>query len=197
MRVFHSPGTRSTRVLWTLEEVGAPYDVTVLTLEERRGSEHRRRHPLGRVPVVELDDGRLMHEAAAICLHIADLHPSAGVAPSIQSPDRPILYQWLMYAITELEPTLGRWNQSRRNGTADEEHHDAAAFFERAHVLEERVTSNPWILGETFSIVDMFVARPLNSIFDQHITNELPALEAHWRRALMRPAHQRADAIGR
>src|SRR5581483_8162463 len=97
MHVFHSPGSRSTRVLWTLEEVGAPYDVTVLTLEERRGEQHRRIHPLGRVPVVELDDGRVMFESAAICLHITDLHPEAGVAPAVGSPERPSMYQWLSF----------------------------------------------------------------------------------------------------
>jgi glutathione S-transferase len=31
MRLYHVPGTRSARVLWLLEEIGAPYDLTVLT----------------------------------------------------------------------------------------------------------------------------------------------------------------------
>ena len=37
IRLYHSAGTRSTRVLWTLEEIGVPYEITVLTGEERRG----------------------------------------------------------------------------------------------------------------------------------------------------------------
>jgi hypothetical protein len=39
MRQYHSVGTRSTRVLWTLEEIGVPYEITVLTVEERRGEQ--------------------------------------------------------------------------------------------------------------------------------------------------------------
>jgi glutathione S-transferase len=193
MHVFHTPGTRSTRVLWTLEEVGVPYEVTVLTTEERRSAEHRRRHPLGRVPVIELDDGRLMFESAAICLHITDLYPIAG-SPTIGSPDRPFLYQWLSFATTELEPAVGRWMRSRQSGDGETE---AAEFFERANVLEQQLATRPWALGDNFSIVDMFVARPLNVIFSNDVTDQLPALHDHWCRALVRPAHQRADAVGR
>ena len=55
MRLYHTPGSRSTRVVWTLEEIGFPYELERLTLEERRGEHHRRLHPLGRVPVLVLD----------------------------------------------------------------------------------------------------------------------------------------------
>ena len=57
MRLYHVPNTRSTRVLWLLEEIGAPYDLTLMTGDERRGEEHVSRHPLGRVPVIEDDEG--------------------------------------------------------------------------------------------------------------------------------------------
>jgi glutathione S-transferase len=145
------------------------------------------------VPVVQLDDGRLMFESAAICLHITDLYPIVG-SPTIESPDRPFLYQWLSFAATELEPAVGRWMRSRQTG---DDKAEAADFFERANVLEQQVATNPWVLGDHFSIVDMFVARPLNVIFSNNVTDQLPALHEHWRRALARPAHQRADAVGR
>lgn len=57
MRLYHVPNTRSTRVLWLLEETGAPYDLTLMTGDERRGETHATRHPLGRVPVIEDDEG--------------------------------------------------------------------------------------------------------------------------------------------
>ena len=70
MRLYHSVGKRSTRVLWTLEEIGVPYEITDLTGEERRGEQHHQRHPLGRVPVLELADGQTLFESAAICLYL-------------------------------------------------------------------------------------------------------------------------------
>ena len=44
MRLYHVPGTRSTRVLWALEEIGAPYELTVMAREDRQTDEHRRSH---------------------------------------------------------------------------------------------------------------------------------------------------------
>jgi glutathione S-transferase len=105
-RLFHLPGSRSTRVLWALEEIGAPYDLTVMTREERSGPEHRLRHPLGRVPAIELDDGAFMFESVAICLHLADLHPEAELIGPLGSPQRAQAYQWSVFAVTEIEGAL-------------------------------------------------------------------------------------------
>ena len=40
MRLYHVPGSRSTRVLWMLEEIGAPYELTVMTREDRKTAHH-------------------------------------------------------------------------------------------------------------------------------------------------------------
>jgi Glutathione S-transferase, N-terminal domain len=45
MRLYHMPGSRSTRVLWMLEEIGVPYEVALMTREERKTAEHIDRHP--------------------------------------------------------------------------------------------------------------------------------------------------------
>src|SRR5205823_14538860 len=49
-RLYYMPRTRSTRVLWMLEEIGKEYDLTQIAGAERRSAEHMHRHPLGRVP---------------------------------------------------------------------------------------------------------------------------------------------------
>jgi hypothetical protein len=67
-RLYYMPRTRSSRVLWLLAELGAPCELVKLAPEDRSSAEHRARHPLGRVPALELDDGTVMFESAAICL---------------------------------------------------------------------------------------------------------------------------------
>src|SRR5689334_17454223 len=116
MRVFHREGAgRPLRTIWTLEEVGAAYELVVMTREEGRGEEHRGRHPLGRVPV--LDDGQgFLFESAALCLHLSDLHPEAGLLPPPGTHDRGLVYQWTCFAPAELEPPLFEaWNQAERD----------------------------------------------------------------------------------
>src|ERR1700730_3122282 len=65
MRVLHREHAgRPVRVVWTLEELGQPYELTVMSREESRGEEHRARHPLGRVPVLQDDEGVVFASAA-------------------------------------------------------------------------------------------------------------------------------------
>jgi glutathione S-transferase len=77
-RLYYMPRTRSSRVLWLLEEIGAAYDLTEIGGAERRSDKHLRRHPLGRVPALQLSDGTTMFESAAICLQLADLTRTPG-----------------------------------------------------------------------------------------------------------------------
>ena len=81
MRVYHRTGAgRPIRAVWALEEVGADYELVTMGVEEARAAEHRARHPLGRVPVLEDDEGPLF-ESTALVFHIAELNPDAGLLP--------------------------------------------------------------------------------------------------------------------
>ena len=55
LKVHFVAGTRSGRVVWLLEELGLEYEVNIMpfTKEGLKSSEHRSRHALGRVPVLE------------------------------------------------------------------------------------------------------------------------------------------------
>ena len=108
-RLYYMPRTRSSRVLWLLEEIGAPYELVQLPGAQRRSEEHLSRHPLGRVPAMELGDGTMMFESAAICLQLADLNPDAGLIPPVGSAERALVYQWVLFGMTELEGPLFRW----------------------------------------------------------------------------------------
>ena len=106
VRIYHREHAgRPIRVAWVLEELGEPYEVTWMTREEAKGADHRSRHPLGRVPVLEDEEG-FIFESAAICLHLADQHPEAGLVPALGTRDRALVYQWAVFAPAELEPPL-------------------------------------------------------------------------------------------
>src|SRR5437667_1810 len=108
LRLHHrEKAGRPFRVRWALEEAGADYDFAVMTQEEGAGDEHKQRHPLGRVPVLETDDGFLF-ESAALCLQVADLHPGAKLIPPPGTYERGLVYQWTVFAMSELEPAVIR-----------------------------------------------------------------------------------------
>jgi glutathione S-transferase len=193
MRLYHLPGSRSTRVLWTLEEIGAPYELTILTGAEKRSDEHRQRHPLGRVPVLELDDGQHIFESAAICLHLGDLHPETGLVPSIGTTDRALVYQWSVFAMAELEPSVFGWLRARRAEQDETEH--AARFAPIASTLRDTLSDRDWLIGDWFTVADVLCSSMLGTAFRRELITESGPLRSYVDRATQRPANLRAEAI--
>jgi glutathione S-transferase len=118
--------------------------------------------PLRQVPVLTLPDGRSMTESAAMVLYIADLHPESGLAPAVDSPERPEFLRWLMFLATALYPTLLRWFYSER-GTADPGGRHAvkqAAVAEADRyflVLDRALEGRQWLAGDRMSIADVYL----------------------------------------
>ena len=103
LRVYHRVGAgRPIRVVWALEEVGADYEVVTISAEEGRSPEHRARHPLGRVPVLEDEQGP-MFESTALVFHLAELYPEARLLPPPATHERAVVEGWSIFAMTELE----------------------------------------------------------------------------------------------
>src|ERR1700736_1813045 len=116
-RLYHLPRSRSTRILWTLGELGAPFEVSVMTGADRKSAAHLARHPLGRVPVIEDEAGHLF-ESAAIVLALADRHPDAGLNFPLGTRERELVYQWVLYAMAELEPPIVEARDQREGDPA-------------------------------------------------------------------------------
>lgn len=189
MRLYHVRGSRSTRVLWMLEEIGAPYELTVLTREDRKTADHMGRHPLGRVPVVEFDDGRRLFESAAICIELADLHPEAGLIPPVGSPDRGLVYQWSFFAMTELEPPIFQWMRARREDADQAE--PSERYQAAAAVLDTALADRDWLLGP-FGVADVICAGVAGITHRAELTDEPERVRAYVDRAHSRPANRRA-----
>lgn len=193
MKLYYVPRSRSTRVLWTLEELGVPYDLVVMAFEDRLGEEHRARHPLGRVPVIEFDDGRLLFESAAICVHLADLHPDAGLMPPVGSAERALAYQWTFFAMTELEKRVFDWLSASRRGEDVSEH--ATGFDPLRTALTLGLGDRQWLTGDTFTVADLLCGTMLANAYHRKLLTDVGPLRSFAERTQARPAAQRAQAI--
>ena len=195
-RLYYMPRTRSSRVLWLLEEIGEPYELTEITGEQRRSAEHLQRHPLGRVPALELGDGTTMFESAAICLQLADLYPTAELIPAIGSSRRALVYQWVMFAVAELEGPLFRWIRALGDGTEGTAESLARdRFTQAAAALDSAVSGGDWLLGAPFTVADLLCVSVLQGADSRELLRPWPGLEAYVRRGESRPAHAKAAAI--
>jgi glutathione S-transferase len=192
-RLFYMPRTRSSRVLWLLEEIGAPYDLTEIRGAERRSDEHLLRHPLGRVPALQLGDGTTVFESAAICLQLADLNPEAGLIGYVGSAERGLVYQWVVFAVSELEAPLFRWIRERGEGVVDTPAYDR--FTEAATAIQSVLADRDWLVEDRFSVADVMCASVLDGANARELLRPWPGLEAYVQRAEARPAYARAAAI--
>lgn len=192
MRVYHRQRAgRPLRIIWTLEEVGEPYELTVIDPEEGSAPAHLARHPLGRVPVLE-DDAGYLFESAAMCMQVGDLHPESGLMPALGSHERGLVYQWAVFAPAELEPPLFEaWRQ------ADKDVQRAAAARKRfdaaADVVVEALEGRTYLLGDAFTIADVMVGTTILFTTRAGFAEELPQpLKDYTARLAERPAFGRA-----
>jgi len=191
VRLYHVPNSSSQRVVWLLEEVGEPYELTILGDRASRLADpaHLARHPMGRVPVLE-DDGVAIFESGAICLYVADKYPAAGLLPAPGSVERGLVYQWSFFAYTEIQARL----QVLRAVEDDSAETTRQQLGEAIHTVEQALGGHDYLVADHFSVADILVsvglagARRLGLI-------ELPEQVGRYLDAMdERPAKQRSNA---
>lgn len=192
MRLYHVPGTRSSRVRWMLEEAGLPYELVTMTREERHEPPHLERHPLGRVPVIHDGEGYVF-ESAGLAMHIADLAPEAGLIPAVGSHDRALTYQWVLFGMVEMEQGI-----VERYVYGDSEPARAAAGVESyrkaAQVVEDALAGKEYLVGGKFSVADVVVGGVCGFGAFLGMNDGFANIAAYLERLHARPAYKTANA---
>ena len=195
------PGAASLVVHGLLEELGAPYRLVRVTKEPGKVDppELAELNPHARVPTM-VDGDLVLYEAAACVMHLCDLHPQAGLAPALGTPERALWYRALTYLTNTVQATFMIRFVPRRytEDGSDTEPVAARAASSlarmREHLESELARSGgPYLFGERFSSADLYLAmmtrwgrRLPEKWWDQ------PHLGAHYRLITGRPAIQRA-----
>jgi glutathione S-transferase len=199
MRLYFNPLTRSTRPRWMLEELGVPYEISpvdVMKGEHKLPAYLAKVHPLGKVPALE-DNGFMIIESAAIVMHLADKYPEKGLAPAVGSNERGEYYQWILFAMTEAEPSLVTIFLNTRILPEDQRNPAAVAqamerFKPPATVLQEHLKGREYIIGNTFTAADVVVGGVLTLANRVGQLGEFPGLLAYMARLMERPAAKKA-----
>ena len=197
MKLYWRPQTRASRVEWVLAELGEP--VERVLAPESGTPERYQLHPLGRVPVLEDDSGVRRFESVALCTWLADRRSERGLIPAPGSPGRAIHDQWLMFAVTELEPLLDLVCLHTDELPAAERNPSIVPWAtERLRaplrVLERAVDGREALVGERPQVVDLVLAGMLAWAGRQGHLEAFPALGAYRDRLLQRPTARRLFA---
>jgi glutathione S-transferase len=161
--LYSSPSTASLVVQWLLIELDLPHEVITLDLQakEQKSPEYLRLNPAGVVPTLVLD-GQVICEAAAIVMHLADLHAAAGLAPPPGSLARGQYYQWMFFQANTLQPAYRAWfyptePAGEANVGAVKEHARAHIEAGWARVAGFLAAGGPYLLGPQLSVADFLM----------------------------------------
>ncbi len=199
-----------------LHELGIPFELLLVdrTQNAQKMTAYLKLNPNGLIPV--LTDGDLiLYEAAAICLHLCDTHPAAGLAPAVGTAGRAHFYKWLMWLTNTLQATLIVYFYPERlvnSGNEAGALQVKAQAETRVGVLldqldaelarQEQMHNEPWLLGANYSAVDIYTLMLCRWTrnFESKPARDRKHLGLYLQRMLARPAVVKAfevEALGR
>ena len=205
--LHYSPGTASFTPHVVLHELGVPFE---LRLVDRAAGAHKspdylKLNPNGLIPAL-VDGDLVLYETAAICLHLADTHPGANLAPPLGSVERAEFYKWLMWLTNTVQANLIHYfyghrlvDEGNTVATAQIKAHTQARVGEcltqiDAHLAAQ--TAGPWMMGAQYSVLDPYVWMVCRWTrgFSDRPARTYTHIGPYLQRSLQRPAMQRTIA---
>ncbi len=194
LKFYHGPQTRSSSILWLLEELAVPYEMEVIDIRAPGGvpDDYRAIQPHKKVPAI-VHDGIAITERAAIAAYLADAFPAAGLAPAIGDPRRGPYLTMLAYVDAVADPAIAaRALNIEYDGFAV----SFGRFDDLVANLEQRLSAQPYAVGDSFTAADTQLGSMI--YYSRHILGTLPDLQAfrdYLGRVTSRPAFRRLDAL--
>jgi glutathione S-transferase len=193
LTLYHASPSRSSVVLWMLEELGEPYDIRLLSLSagDNLKPDYLAVNPMGKVPALS-HTGTIITEVAAICTYLADAFPQKKLNVPVGTPERGVYLKWLFFAPGCLEPAVvdraaPRKDPPRRAmlGYGD--------FDTTMNVIAKAVAQGPWLMGEQFTAADVVIGANIRWATIFKLIPERKEFVDYAARIAARPAAQRAD----
>ncbi|CDO59960.1 Glutathione S-transferase [Candidatus Phaeomarinobacter ectocarpi] len=198
LKLHFAPNSRAGRIMWLLEELELPYELNKMAFHPKdlKSDEHRARHPLGRIPV--LDDGDVsIYESGAIVEYILERHKNGGLKPAVADAMYPEYLQWFHYCEGMVMPPIN--TIVVHTLLLPEDRRDATVLGQAQRLLtkamgpiEDALEGRDYLIGD-FSGADIMLG---HSIFMANrmgcITDDMPNLKAYVARIAARPAFDKA-----
>lgn len=192
LTLFHASPSRSSIVLWMLEEVGQPYDIKLVVLSkgENLKPDYLAINPMGKVPALKHGD-TVITEVAAICTYLADEFPDKKLNIPVGTPRRGEYLKWLFFGPSVIEPAM-----TDRAFPRKEDPRAAALgwrdFDTVLDIVSKAVARAPYLMGEQFTAADVVIGSGLRYGMMFKLIPERKEFIDYIARFPSRPAAQRA-----
>lgn len=192
-RVIGTPMSRSFRVLWALEELGQPYELTPALPQS---PEIREVNTNGKVPAM-IADGEVITDSTAILTYLADKH--GGLTAPAGTMARAHQDAMTQRFLDELDSVL--WTAAKHSFVLPKEQRVPEVKpslkweFNRNLDRIEGLIKGPYVMGEEFTLADIVLTHCLNWAYGAKFPVENQAMLAYGKSMRARPAHQRVAAL--
>ena len=193
LHFYTNPMSRGRIARWMLEEVGAPYETTVLDFATTaKAPGYLAINPMGKVPAI-VHGKTVVTECAAICAYLAEAFPKAGLLPDVDA--RGDYYRWMFFAAGPVEAAVT--NRSLGVTVAPEKRAMVGyANYETVmDELEHALKGKTYIAGDRFTAADVYFGSQIGWGLMFGSIEKRPAFETYWNGLKDRPAAVRARAI--
>jgi GST-like protein len=200
IKFYYAPAPNPLKVALLLEELGEPYEV--VPIDTRKGEQFtpafRAINPNSKTPALE-DGAAKVFDSNAILLYLAE--KTGRFLPANTPVARGELFSWLMFVATGIGPYSGQAVHFKHYAPEPKEYPQKRYNFEAERhwgILDERLGKQRYMLGDTYTIVDMAVwgwARAVPFIFGDGAWNTRTNLKRLLDEINARPAAARAEAI--
>ncbi|WP_040604566.1 glutathione S-transferase family protein [Sagittula stellata] len=159
LTLYHSPMSRSSRIVTLIEELGAEDAVAVRTVNITRadgsgGPDAGNPHPEKKVPALD-HDGTVIVESIAIAQHLCELFPDAGMLPPSGTPDRAKCLEWLAWYAGVVEPVVvAKFLNIENPGFRS----NFRGWQEVVDRLSSALKAREYLVGDSFSVADLIVS---------------------------------------
>jgi glutathione S-transferase len=184
---YHAPQTRGTGIWFLLEELGIPYEMTVINQRngDNRSPEFLAINPLGKFPTL-VHNGHVITEQVACYTYLADRFPDKGLAPALDDPLRGPYLRWMAFQGSSFEPALIDLAMKREPG--DPSFMPYGSFELMQKTLFDQIASAPYLLGDRPYAVDLFWGTTLMWCRNFGLIKTTPVVDDYIERIVSRPA---------
>lgn len=199
MKLYSDPrAPNPRRVRMVLAEKGVPYENVVVDIgaKENLAPAYRSKNPLGLLPVLELDDGRLLRESMAISRYLEELYPEPSLFGR-DSWERALVEQWSRHAELEIlfnvamtfQHTSPFW-VGRRTQVPEFGEVAKRTLLERLAWFDQELEGRTFLVGEAPTVADitLFVAVDFARVVKVRVDDATPNLLRHFRTMGDRPS---------
>ncbi len=194
MKLYYSPGACSLSPHIVACEAELSIELVKVDLQSKlteSGEDFRQLNPNGYVPLLILDDGNRLSEGPAIVQYLADLAPDKNLIPLAGSFERYQVQQWLNFIATEIHKSYTPLFTPDAPEAAKQL--ALATLTRRLDTVAEQLASQPFLLGDQFSVADVYLFVTLS--WGQYVNVDIsqwPSLARYADKIAERPAVQKA-----